>query len=130
MFHLRHIKFRIFGLDRSSRPEVFCKKDFLEISQKSQENTCARSLRHATLLKNRPWHRCFPVTFVKYLKIPFFIKHLWWLLPHWVRMLSFSFVNFSYVHDVLISSWMFPKLLSNFSSVRKIPVILENCISC
>ena len=27
---------------RSSRPEVFCKKVFLEISQNSQENTCAR----------------------------------------------------------------------------------------
>ena len=27
---------------RSSRPDVFCKKLFLEISQNSQENTCAR----------------------------------------------------------------------------------------
>ena len=27
---------------RSSRPEVFCKKGFLKISQNSQENTCAR----------------------------------------------------------------------------------------
>ena len=27
---------------RSSRPEVFCKKVFLKISQNSQENTCAR----------------------------------------------------------------------------------------
>ena len=28
---------------RRSRPEVFCKKVFLEISQISQENTCARA---------------------------------------------------------------------------------------
>ena len=27
---------------RSSRPEVFCKKKFLEILQNSQENTCPR----------------------------------------------------------------------------------------
>ena len=27
---------------RSSRPEVFCKKVFLEISQNSEENNCAR----------------------------------------------------------------------------------------
>ena len=27
---------------RSSRPEVFCKKVFLEISQNSHENTCVR----------------------------------------------------------------------------------------
>ena len=38
---------------RSSRPEVFCKKVFFEISQNSQENTCARVslLRPATSLK-------------------------------------------------------------------------------
>ena len=27
---------------RSSGPEVFCKKDILEVLQNSQENTCAR----------------------------------------------------------------------------------------
>ena len=27
---------------RSNRPDVFCKKVFLEISQNSQKNTCAR----------------------------------------------------------------------------------------
>ena len=33
----------VFSLPRSSRPEVFCKKIFLEISKNSQENTCARA---------------------------------------------------------------------------------------
>ena len=28
-------------------------------------------LRHATLLKKRLWHRCFPVNFVKFLRRPF-----------------------------------------------------------
>ena len=28
---------------RSSRPEFFCKKMFQEISQNSQENTCAKN---------------------------------------------------------------------------------------
>ena len=32
------------------RPELFCEKVFLEISQNSQENTCARP---STLLKKR-----------------------------------------------------------------------------
>ena len=53
---------------RSSRTEVFYKKVLLKISQNWQENTCARvsffnkvaSLSPATLLKKRPWHRCFP----------------------------------------------------------------------
>ena len=72
---------------RSSHPDVFCKKVFLEISQNSQENTCARvsfliklQAPPATLLKKRLWHSCFPVNFVKFPSTPFFIEHLWWLL--------------------------------------------------
>ena len=55
------------------------KKEFLEISQNSQENTCAR-VSPATLLKKRLWHRCFPVNFVKFIRASFFTEHLWWLL--------------------------------------------------
>ena len=49
------------------------KNVFLKISQ----NT---GLKPATLLKKRLWHRCFPVNFVIFLRTPFFIEHLWWLL--------------------------------------------------
>ena len=35
------------------------------------------------LLKNRLWHRCFPVNFAKFLRTPFFTEHLWWLLLIW-----------------------------------------------
>ena len=73
---------------RSSRPEVFCENVFLEISQNSQENTCARDsfliklqalgLKPATLLKSF-WHKCFPVNFAKFLRTPFFKEHLQWL---------------------------------------------------
>ena len=38
------------------------------------------SLRPATLLKKRIWHRCFLVNFAKFLNTPFLIEHLWWLL--------------------------------------------------
>ena len=62
------------------------KKVFLQVSQNSQENTCARvsfnkvaGLSPATLLKKRLWHRCFPVDFVKFLRTPFIIEHVWWL---------------------------------------------------
>ena len=67
--------------NRSTRPEVF-----LNISQSSQENTCARI---SFLIKKRPeacnlkkilWHRCFPVNFAKFLRAPFFTEQLWWLL--------------------------------------------------
>ena len=46
---------------------------FSEISQNSQENTCARD----TLLKKRLWHRCIPVNFAKFLRTLFFTEHLW-----------------------------------------------------
>ena len=44
-------------------------------------------LRPATLLKRRLWNRCFPVNFAKFLRKPFFIEHLWWLL---LRFETFS----------------------------------------
>ena len=52
-------------LYRGSRQETF-----LEISQNSQENTCARE--PATLLKKSLWHRCFPVNFTKFLRTFFY----------------------------------------------------------
>ena len=42
-----------------------------------QLNFC---LRPATLLKKRLWHWCFPVNFTIFLRTPFYIEHLWWLL--------------------------------------------------
>ena len=55
------------------------KKVFLEMSQNSQKNTCARvsfliklQAPPATLLKKRLWHRCFPVNFVEFLSTPSF----------------------------------------------------------
>ena len=54
---------------------------FLEILQNSQKITCARvpfwiklQTKAYKLLKKRPWHRCFPVNFVKFLKYTFFYK--------------------------------------------------------
>ena len=73
---------------RSSRPEVLCKKDVLRNFTKFTGKHLRQSLvynkvadlRSVTLLKKRLWHRCFPVNFVKFLRTPFFIEHLWWLL--------------------------------------------------
>ena len=60
---------------RSSRPSVFYKKVFLNISQNLQENNCARVSflikLHATLLKKRLCHRCFSVKCVKFLRTNF-----------------------------------------------------------
>ena len=59
---------------------------FLEISQNSQDNTCAR-LSTATLLKKTLWHTRFPVSFTKFLSIPLFTEHRRWLLPPIPRFL-------------------------------------------
>ena len=54
---------------------MFCKKVFLEISENSQENTCAI----VSFLKKRLCHRCFAVNFVKFLRTPFLTEHMRWL---------------------------------------------------
>ena len=64
---------------------MFCKKCVLKNFAKFTLKHLCQSLffaglRSATLLKKRLWHRCFSVKFVKFLRTPFFIEHLWWLL--------------------------------------------------
>ena len=48
------------------------------------------------------WHMCFPVIFAEFLRTPFFIQRLWWLLLNvWnlgsrtTAVVVFSFVNIS-----------------------------------
>ena len=75
---------------RSSRPEVFCEKGVLKNFTKFTEKHLCQSLffnrdadlRPATLLKKRLWHRCFHPNFKKFLRTPFLIEHLCWLLLH------------------------------------------------
>ena len=71
---------------------MFCKKGVLRnLTKFTGKHLCQslflnkvaglwHALRHATLLKKRLWHECFPVNFVKFLRTPFYTEHLWWLL--------------------------------------------------
>ena len=80
------------------------KKVFFEISQNSQENTCAsvsfsiRRPQPTTLWKKKLCHRCFLVNFVKFLRTPFLIEHFWWLLPNW----SFELVINSIITEAVV----------------------------
>ena len=73
---------------RSSRLEVYCRKVFLRNFEKFIGKHLLQSLlfnevaglRAVTLLKKRPWHRCFPVNFSKFLRKLSVTEHLWWLL--------------------------------------------------
>ena len=49
-------------------------KKFLEISQNSQENTCARVSFLIKLIKKETLAKVF------FLRTPFFTEHLWWML--------------------------------------------------
>ena len=81
------------------------KKLFLEMSQDSQEKTCARVFfliklpRPVNLLKKRLWHRRFPVNSEKFLRTTFFIERLCWLLLKnlwnilwWSQFLQLNFI--------------------------------------
>ena len=75
-------------VQRSSRSEVLRTKGVLKNFAKSTGKHLCQSfffnkvadLRLATLLKKRLRHRCFPVSFAKFLRTPFFTEHLQWLL--------------------------------------------------
>ena len=92
------------------------KKVFLEISQNSQENACARISFLVTLLKKRPWHWCFPVNFTKFLRTPFYLEHLWWLLLH-IFCLHFLRIHHDYVFQRVFESVRAQFLSGNISGL-------------
>ena len=63
--------------NRSSRREMFCKNGVLRHLTKLTGKHLCQSL---FFNKEKLWHRCFPVNFVKFLRTPLYIAHLWWLL--------------------------------------------------
>ena len=56
------------------------KRNKQEISKTRHEKDQKQSPQPATLLTKRLCHRCFPVNFAKFLRAPFLIEHLQWLL--------------------------------------------------
>ena len=92
--------YQIFNIERQPT-ELFCEKGVLGNFTKFTGRHLCQSLffnkvpglRPAFLLKKRLWHRCFPVKFVKFLRTPFCIKHLWWLLLNIVQHIWKKFIN-------------------------------------
>ena len=64
---------------KNSRPEAFCEKVvFRNFTKFTEKHLCQSlffnevvGLRPATLLKKKPWYWCFPMNFVKFLRILF-----------------------------------------------------------
>ena len=68
---------------RNSRPKVFCKKDILKNFGKFTRKHLCQSLFFNKVAGLR--HRRFPVNSAKFLRTPFLIEHLCWLLMFFVR---------------------------------------------
>ena len=61
---------------RSSCPEVFCEKGILRNFAKfTRKNLCL-----SLFIKKETLAQVFSVNFVKFLRTPCFMEHLWWLL--------------------------------------------------
>ena len=92
--------------NRSSHPEVFCKKGVLtNFAKFSLLFDKIAGLRSATLLKKGVSHRCFPLNF--------FIEQLWWTWPNyqsknstmdWLDCWTFHwpYQNLSFYHWLII----------------------------
>ena len=70
---------------------MFCKKDVLRNFTKFTGNRLCQSLFFNKVAGLRP------VSFVKFLRTPFYIEHLWWLLLYF----AFSWIELSYVKQML-----------------------------
>ena len=46
-------------------------------------------IRPATLFKKRLWHKCFPMSFAKFLRTPFVTEDFWWLVQTTVNICLF-----------------------------------------
>ena len=75
-------------LEISATGGVLWKGVFLEILENSQENACEKTsfLIKLQALNKRLWHGCVPVSFPKFLRTPFSIEHLRWLLLSGLRL--------------------------------------------
>ena len=72
---------------RSSRPEVFCKIAVLRNFAKFTGKHLCQGLfvnkvagQACSFINKETLVQVFPVNFAKFLRTPFFIEHLWWLL--------------------------------------------------
>ena len=86
----------------------------------------------------RLWHRCFPVKFEKFLRTPFFIEHLCWLLLKnlWNIIWSSQSLQLNFIKDLncSFSSLLWNTLWNNWiiyyvSYARKLSITpVNNCI--
>ena len=103
---------------------------FLKISQNSQENTCQslflNKVRPATLLKNRPWHRCFPLNFAKFLIFSYRTPLMAASEAAFNRGFSNLLICISTGSSVFRMKWNLPELSCNWLSENHLKSFLES----
>ena len=124
---------------------------FLEISQNSQENTCARvsfliklQAETCNFIKKELWHRCFLVNFVKFIRTPFVTEHLrcMSLLPPWfhaayrdhkiftlVTTIGFAFILMNSYKDLPVFRFFGDQVFICYSSTSSRDVLHIFCRS-
>ena len=102
---------------RSSWPEVFCEKDVLRNFAKFTWKHLCLSL----FIKKETLAQVFSVNFVKFLRTPFSIEHLLWLLLKWLFFPMSSALNFRKAMTLNCSSFV------NCSCKS---LILQNILKC
>ena len=93
-------------------PDVFCDKSVLRNFAKfTGEHLCqslffnkVEGLKPVTLLEKKLGHKCFSVNFAKFLRTPFIIELLWWLL----LFLAQQYVFFKHILYCLVVAVTFP----------------------
>ena len=104
-------------ITRRSRLALFCKKRVLKTLTKFTGKHQCRSLffikvEGLRLWKKRLRYRCFPVNFVKFLRTPFSIKHLRWLLLDYSLssyLLPTHKKNHTFVTNSQYATWLLNK---------------------
>ena len=78
-------------------------------------------LRPATFLKMILWHSCFLVNFAKFLRTPFIMEHLWWLLQKFMELifLENALIQGIFTHTPPHSKFA-PKFLSSHARQKEI----------
>ena len=107
---------------------MFCKKGVLRHFTKFTGKTCAR-VSGLSLLKKRHWYRCFPVNFAKFLRTPFHIEHLWWLLLFFkkaIQLVTVVAIEKSVIYSLKVCkyenyyhSWRLVKYISPFWFIKQ-----------
>ena len=80
---------------------MFCKKGLLKNIYKFT------GLRSSTWLKKRLWHRCFTVSYPKFLRKLFLIENLWWLFIYCHFELNFFILKLYHNKFSIVSGYPF-----------------------